>query len=128
VNHHWELPDDLSASASARQRVRSALEIDGVREGTRDDAELIASELAANAVRYGAPPYTLALDVTADRIRITVSDHGSTADPRVTDAAHDAGNGRGLAMIAAVAEDLGWHREGDRLDVWADLSLVAPGD
>ena len=91
-----------------------------------DDAALIASELAANAVRYGQPPYTLRLDSTEDHVRITVSNHGPAADPQPLEAADDSHHGRGLTIIASLSADMGWGRDGDRLDVWADLPAPPP--
>jgi serine/threonine-protein kinase RsbW len=128
VNHCWELPGDLSAAASARRRIRSVLDDHQVADETKDDAELVASELAANAIRYGTPPFTLSADVTADRIRITVSNHGGSTDPQLTEAGADSGNGRGLAIIAALAADLGWEHDGERLDVWAEVPIDSPID
>jgi len=128
VIRDWELPEDLTASSFARECVRSALSGGAATEETVDDAQLIASELAANAIRYGSPPYALAVDVTDERVRITVSNHGSTDDPQVIDAEIYAHHGRGLAIISALADRLGWDREGDRLDVWADLPVASPTD
>ena len=128
MSQHWELPEDLSASAFARERVRTALTGLGMTGEALEEAELIASELAANAVRYGQTPYTLTLEASADRVRIMVSNHGSTEDPQLIDAEIYSHHGRGLAIVTALAEGLGWDRQGDRLDVWADLRVVPQAD
>lgn len=127
MTRYWELPEDLSASSFARECVRSALAGGVATEETGEDAELIASELAANAVRYGTPPYGVAIEVGDDRVRISVSNHGSTDEPQVIDAEIYSHHGRGLAIISALADRMGWDRDGDRLDVWAELRVAPQG-
>ena len=56
-------------------------------------------------------------------VRVTVSDHGASGEPAVLDAATDMGHGRGMAMVQALADEVGWHRDGDRLDVWAEFPI-----
>jgi anti-sigma regulatory factor (Ser/Thr protein kinase) len=123
----WELPDDLTAARVARELVADDLGRRGIPESAADDLVLIASELAANAIRHGRPPVLLTVDYSADRVRLTVSNHGDSPEPRVLEASPDAGHGRGLAMVAAISTDSGWERDGDRLDVWAEVRLTAAG-
>ena len=119
----WVLPDDLTAARAAREHVAEELRRYRHPPATVDDLVLIASELAANAVRHGSPPAVLRLDRAPDRVRVTVSNHGSAPDPRILTADPDAGHGRGLAMVEQLADAVGWDREADRLDVWAEVSL-----
>lgn len=121
----WVLPDDLTAARAAREHVARDLGERGVAGAVVDDAVLIASELAANAVRHGSPPALLRLDYSPDLIRITASNHGSSPDPRILTADPDAGHGRGLAMTEALASKVGWSRDGDRLDVWAEVPRLS---
>lgn len=123
MNVEWTLPDDLSAARAARVRVAGDLALRGVPDAVADDILLVASELAANAVRHGRPPALLRLDYSPGRVRVTVTSHGGSADPEIVDAATDADHGRGLAMTQAVADDLGWERDGDRVEVWAEFSV-----
>ncbi len=123
MNVEWELPDDLSAARAARVHVAGDLALRGVPDEVVDDILLVASELAANAVRHGLPPARLRLDYSAGRVRVTVTNHGGSTDPEVIDAATDAGHGRGLAIARAVADDIGWQRDGERVDVWAEFPL-----
>jgi anti-sigma regulatory factor (Ser/Thr protein kinase) len=122
----WMLPGDLTAARAAREHVAAELDRRGIDGTAADDAVIVVSELAANAVRHGAPPIRLRLDFSPARLRITVTDHGDVPDPRVVLAAPDAGHGRGLAMVAALAADTGWARDGDELAVWAELP-ISPG-
>lgn len=121
----WTLPADLSAAREARTRVAHDTGARRVTASAADDLVLIASELAANAVRYGQPPVVLRLDYLPDRIRLTVSNHGDSPDPRIVVAQEDAGHGRGLAMVEQLASAVGWDREGDRLDVWAEVRTTS---
>ena len=123
MTHEWELPDDLSAARVARQCAAAALHDEGYDGECVDDAVLIASEMAANAVRHGTPPVLLRLDHHDDRVRITVSNHGDSPDPRILTADPGAPHGRGLAMVEALAIEVGWSRDGDRLDVWAEVAV-----
>ena len=120
----WVLPDDLTAAGAAREHVVAALTGLSLRAHALDDLVLIASELAANAVRHGSPPAVLRVEHDAERIRVTVRNHGDAPDPRILAADPDAGHGRGLAMVAQLADDLGWSRDGDRLDVWAEVAIT----
>jgi len=123
VTQEWLLPGDLTAAQAAREHVIDALAPDGLADEVVDDLVLIASELAANAVRHGSPPALLRLDRSAASIRVTVSNHGDAPDPRILTTEPGAEHGRGLAMVEQMADRVGWERDGDRLDVWAELGL-----
>ena len=119
----WVLPDDLTAAQVARRHVAAELERASVDDEIVEDTVLVASELAANAVRHGAPPVTLTLEQRGDRVRVSVRDRGSGTDPRVPAPSDTAGSGRGLAMIQQISVDHGWDRLEDGLIVWAELEL-----
>lgn len=86
-----------------------------------DNAALIASELAVNAIRHGLPTAALTLERSPDGIRISVKGTSPHGDPTLGAAGDTATSGRGLAIIAGLAEAWGWDREGDQLTVWAVL-------
>lgn len=75
-----------------------------------DDAVLATDELFANAVGHGSPgpadTITVTLERTAHGLRVTVSDHSSDP-PRARTADAAAESGRGLAIVAALADDWG---------------------
>lgn len=121
----WVLPADLTAARVARERVADDTGARSVPSSVSDDLVLIASELAANAIRHGEPPVLMRLAYLGDRIRLTVSNHGDSPDPRIVVAAGDAGHGRGLAMVEQLASAVGWERDGDRLDVWAEVRTTS---
>ncbi|GHF74061.1 hypothetical protein GCM10010218_63980 [Streptomyces mashuensis] len=112
----------------ARRRVREALRDWGITERA-EDAELIVSEMVTNAVLHGGGR-TVVVAVAADSqaIRLGVTDRGRPRGPIVPlRAAPDDEYGRGLALIAATANDSGSHttRRG-KTRVWA-LLLRHPG-
>ncbi|MEV5583752.1 ATP-binding protein [Streptomyces parvus] len=93
------------------------------------DLQLIATELATNAVRHGLPPVraTLSLSLRTESVRVAVTDAGPSFDPEPVIAswehsAGDACHGRGLMLVAALSTAWGV----DRLDlgqrVWAELA------
>jgi anti-sigma regulatory factor (Ser/Thr protein kinase) len=119
----WVLPDDLSAARAARAHVADDLALRSVPDSLADDILLVTSELAANAIRHGSPPALLTLSYRSGRVRVTVSSHGGSTEPIVLEARPDADHGRGLAMVQALADEVGWERDGDRLEVWAEFPL-----
>ena len=92
------------------------------------DAALIASELVANAVRHATPLPSghLAVEWVLDSASYTISvtDGGSSTDVTVRAAAADDVSGRGLMIVAALAEDWGVssttsERGAETTTVWA---------
>ncbi|WP_175410232.1 ATP-binding protein [Streptomyces sp. TRM64462] len=101
----WHLPTRTDAAALARRAVRSHLRRWQVGEPTADVAELLVSELVANAVQHGAPPIVLRLDHGHGTLSITVHDGGKPATaPRPASASRTAERGRGLHLISALAD------------------------
>jgi anti-sigma regulatory factor (Ser/Thr protein kinase) len=93
-------PSEISR---AREQARKALTDWGLADHT-DLAELIVSELATNALSYGAGPITIRLSHTAGcDLRLEVHDYGRTR-PVLNQATADDEQGRGLALLAALAD------------------------
>jgi anti-sigma regulatory factor (Ser/Thr protein kinase) len=111
---------DYLAPSAARGVVREFEELD---QPSRDDLAIAISELVANAVRH-APivdggEIRLVVETGPDGVRVEVHDPGTGFDatPR-----HDEG-GRGLAIVASVAESWGVLAIKHTL-VWCHLSIV----
>ena len=115
MNGQWMLPEDLSAARAAREQVAASLE----GRAELDDALIVASELVANAVRHGRPPFELCLEITLDSVLVTVTNHGDHFDPSIVDPAVDADPGRGLAIVRALSQRVGSWLRGDLVGVWA---------
>lgn len=116
-----ELPFDPSAPGLARAFVRASVPDHAV----ADDLELIASELATNAVVHGTPPIAVAIatsEAIGGPIRLEVT-QGLTADrPDIrTDVASGRG-GYGLRLVADLADDWGTTTTTDTLTTWASIS------
>ncbi len=82
---------------------------------------LMASELAVNAVRHGTAPAELTLTAVEGSLRISVRGTSPTGDPHVEAVDDLATSGRGLAIVASLAADWGWSRDGDQVTVWATV-------
>lgn len=120
-----QLPADPVAAKLARDFVRevfTAKEIAPRHAAVVEDAELLASELVTNAVRYGTPPIDLELRCDEDCVRMSVHDHGSFP-PRMRRMTPDAAGGRGLHLVDLLSDT--WGHEIDRhgKTVWLTLSV-----
>ena len=109
-------------------RHRLAGELDGLVAPDRlDDAIAVAAELVGNAVRHASP---LPGDVVrvawrllaSGDLEIRVTDGGSPAGPQMRLAAPDAVDGRGLTIVAALADRWGVERDGLGQCVWASIA------
>lgn len=127
------LPEEVSA---VREFVRWAV---GDGEGA-DLVEIIASELAANAIRHshsGRPGGVFTLHIAAflDRWHVRVDDAGGTTEPHIREApaiesiedldkcGDEVEAGRGLALVAAVSAQWGVLGDRNARGVWADVPI-----
>lgn len=96
------------------------------------DAVTVLAELVGNAVQHAEP---LPGDVirVAWRLRagdgvvppivqVRVTDGGAAEWPRLRDVPADAAEGRGLGIVAALADRWGVERDGLGQSVWAEVS------
>ncbi|WP_326593195.1 SpoIIE family protein phosphatase [Streptomyces sp. NBC_01294] len=118
-----DLPAEPEAAPIARSAVRRQLDVWGVDEETAYTAELIVSELVGNAVRYGAPPLQLRL-IHERMLTCEVSD-AATSSPHVKHARTVDETGRGLFIIASLAEQWGTRYRAQGKSVWAELPTKA---
>ncbi|MGW5662861.1 ATP-binding protein [Streptomyces sp. NPDC003758] len=111
-------------------------EVSRARRWTRDilrgsplaeDAELIVSELSANAILHTASGqasgrFHLALAVSPQVIALSVTDDGGTdSAPKVERPREDAVHGRGLGMVSAIAHRVVVHDSHGGYTVTAEL-------
>ncbi|HEX2902603.1 MAG TPA: ATP-binding protein [Jatrophihabitans sp.] len=101
-----ELPPEPSAVILARQFV--AEHAGDLPEDRKFDAELLVSELVANAVQHGQPDIRLSVSPDPPGIWVQVSDEGDYL-PQLPDRAPDSRqpNGRGLRLVDAIADSWG---------------------
>ena len=131
------MPHHASGARHARQRL--AAELDRlVPPGLRADAVAVAAELLGNAVRHAAPlpgnVIRLGLRVRTDDsgtvVELRVNDGGSSLVPKERTPAPDSPDGRGLAIVSALAQSWGVERSPAGQCVWAQLSgpaVAGPG-
>jgi anti-sigma regulatory factor (Ser/Thr protein kinase) len=87
-----------------------------------DDVQLVVSELATNAVIHAGTPFSVSVSSDGSVIRIAVSDW-SAVRPVMREGSPGSVAGRGLRLVAAVADDWGVDPSPDGKTVWAELFL-----
>ncbi len=95
------------------------------------DAALIVSELVTNSVLHAkvGPGQTLTVRCATleDRLRIAVTDPGSSLEPHLRPSDDRNPGGYGLKIVDELASAWGIERDGSgRTTVWCDLPLAAP--
>lgn len=88
-----------------------------------DTATLLVGELVANAVRHGRPPVELTVTLGDGRVTIAVGDHGRAAPPRARTEDLVATSGRGLHIVATLAESWGTASGTPGTTVWFTLPV-----
>jgi anti-sigma regulatory factor (Ser/Thr protein kinase) len=115
------LPASPRSAAAARRFLAGELG-DLYEESLRDDALLLTSELVTNAVLHAHTGVELSVVTGMDGIHVEVTD-ASPEVPRQRGAPPelDALEGRGLALVAALAGDWGVRLAPPGKVVWFDL-------
>nr|WP_237419379.1 ATP-binding protein [Kitasatospora sp. SID7827] len=127
-----ELESRLHAVPVVRHRARTVLlEEWGLAKGDVLDALQMLSELVANAARHSPPGmHHVALHLAPDGTALVMEVHDlSRAVPYVPAGAREDGvreNGRGLLIVADLAEGWGWVPTSGGKKVWAQLRLAVP--
>jgi anti-sigma regulatory factor (Ser/Thr protein kinase) len=112
-------PESVGASRTFVVAALRRLEADHLAH----DAAVIVSELATNAIRHAHSPFRVSVDETAGDVCISVQDVGGGHAALPTIAADDhALDGRGMAIIGALAHRWGSDGLPDGKVVWAQLA------
>jgi anti-sigma regulatory factor (Ser/Thr protein kinase) len=119
-------PIQLGAISTSPRTARASA-VAALREWGRADladaAGAIISELVTNAVQASqraATPIALRLVLTTASVIVEVLDYApDVPTPRQPDG--ESESGRGLALVAALAADLGWNPTGTGKVVWAEI-------
>ncbi|MFB7370746.1 SpoIIE family protein phosphatase [Streptomyces sp. NPDC056222] len=120
-----DVPSDPAAVSEARGLVTERLTAWGLEELTFA-TELIVSELVTNAIRYGKSPIQLRL-ILQSTLTCEVSDASSTA-PHLRRARTFDEGGRGLFLVAQLAERWGARHNREGKVIWAEQALPAAVD
>ncbi|WP_230685020.1 SpoIIE family protein phosphatase [Cellulomonas sp. JZ18] len=116
----WSLPSEPASIARARHAVVRTCEAWDIPEAS--NAELVVSELVANAVLHGWGHVALQLYDTGDGLRIEVEDANPTP-PVTTDGHPGRVGGFGMQIVERLS-DWGWRQSRGGKVVWAK---VRPG-
>ncbi|GAA3779241.1 ATP-binding SpoIIE family protein phosphatase [Streptomyces chiangmaiensis] len=119
----WDLPADPAVVAEARDHVSSQLAAWGVEDAVFT-TELVVSELVTNAIRYARPPVQLRVILERGSLTCEVSD-GSDTSPHLRRARTYDEGGRGLFIVAQLAERWGTRHSRDGKTIWAEQVVEA---
>jgi CheY-like chemotaxis protein/anti-sigma regulatory factor (Ser/Thr protein kinase) len=137
LDHLLALLDDLTRSADHEAAAEFAAEVSCVpqaREFVRrqleewgagpfdDEASLVVTELAANAVLHAGSPFRVRVSMSSGLLRIEVSDDdGGTPEPQPFSAT--AEHGRGIVLVSALSSSWGIDTvPGHGKVTWAELA------
>ncbi|MFE4676285.1 SpoIIE family protein phosphatase [Streptomyces sp. NPDC056723] len=118
----WDVPAEPSAVHEARERSVSQLQVWGM-QAAAFTTELIVSELVTNAIRHASGPISLRL-IREHTLICEVSDTSSTS-PHMRRASFTEEGGRGLFLVAGVAQRWGTRYTADGKTIWAEQPLPA---
>ena len=114
---------DSGSPRAARQFVTDALRDWGHSGTLLDDAQLVLSELATNAIVHACSSFSVVARSENASVRLSVRDH-SPLQPTLRANGPMALCGRGLHLVAALARDWGVEATSDGKTVWAELPSV----
>ncbi|BDM67191.1 hypothetical protein HEK616_06780 [Streptomyces nigrescens] len=119
------VPGTPAGAAAARRKLVSELEGWGVGPASDvlDRAQLLVSELITNAVQHvGVGPVSVTARLASSALRIEVDDTSAVLpQPVVLD--EEAEGGRGLVLVAALADRHGAEPTPSGKRCWAEISL-----
>ena len=126
----FRLPRNRRSVPRARALLHAVLGGWGVGQAVLDSAELVLSELVTNALRAPAPRdrqvgVRITRAVGEGRLRIEVSDAGG-GRPEVREPGADETGGRGLLLVAALADHWGYEERAGGIGKTVYAELKAP--
>jgi anti-sigma regulatory factor (Ser/Thr protein kinase) len=124
--HAIELGATLEAVRAARLYVANVLTAWAVPDGLIYTAKLLTSELATNAVIHGqGSAFRLEVRSFGCCLGVEVVDD-SVNSPILRAPADNTETGRGLLLVAEIADSWGYYFDGDHKHVWFDLRITDP--
>ncbi|MFF3320725.1 SpoIIE family protein phosphatase [Streptomyces sp. NPDC002889] len=116
----WDVPFEPAAVSRMRAAVAEKLDDWDLSE-VAFPVELVLSELITNAIRYGSAPVTVQL--LRDRTLTCEVADGSSTSPHLRYAATMDEGGRGLFLVAQMAERWGTRYTPQGKVIWAEIAL-----
>jgi anti-sigma regulatory factor (Ser/Thr protein kinase) len=116
--HHVQLPFETASVPAARDFVRRFLT---GWPGDHHVVELLTTELATNAILHAHSPIDLSMSVDPHMVRVEVADTSSDMPTRALAPALDAVSGRGLFLVASLANRWGATARARGKCVWFEV-------
>jgi anti-sigma regulatory factor (Ser/Thr protein kinase) len=121
VRAQQTFPPELVSAARARRFAEITLESWSCHEVV-DSARLLLSELVVNAVLHARTPVSIRMSCDDGVVRFEVEDADPTPIEEPRAVAPDVPNGRGLAIVDALADDWGTTETTRGKVVWFEIS------
>jgi anti-sigma regulatory factor (Ser/Thr protein kinase) len=118
-------PADLASIPEARRYVESLIEPLGLPDTGADTVVLLVSELVTNAVVHAHTPFTVELACRGPRLHVGIADD-SEAAPTLRDVDPSSPGGRGIRLLAELADDWGCDRRPSGKEVWFEIDGADP--
>jgi anti-sigma regulatory factor (Ser/Thr protein kinase) len=121
-----EFSPNVDSIAEVRRFVRRVVERQGLEEDSVNGCELIADELATNALTYTGSFYSVDVEQSETRVRIAVRDD-SRVLPVLRQPTADSESGRGLRVVSEASTYWGADSLGLGKEIWADIATESGG-
>ena len=130
TSEHLDLTRGPAAARVARAFIQSELH-EVIPLDQLDDVLLLTSELVTNVVQHTSSDMHLDVAWNSSGVLVAVQDHSlATAADRASTAAADVleESGRGMAIVAALADDFGWRRNRETTGkvAWFLMAIAQP--
>ncbi len=119
-----EFTPSQNCMRAVRAFVKESLERVGPDQDALFECQLVADELAANAVLHAGSIFSVAIELTRTFVRIAVRDESNDRPVRRR-AASGEESGRGLAIVSGTASGWGSVPLGRGKETWADVSRIS---
>jgi anti-sigma regulatory factor (Ser/Thr protein kinase) len=114
-------PADVESPRAARQFVGDVMRKWGFSRDAREAAELVVTELAANAVLHADSAFSVVLHAESEFVRIAVYDT-KPIDPTLLVVRPR----RGLGLVSGLSRDWGVDATASGKSVWAEIDAMRP--
>ena len=119
------VPSTMSSAVDVRRALVSELRALGVDAIVVDEAEIVISELVANAVRHAKPlpdgTIRVKWTVRPGVVEIEVTDGGGPTTPHPAPHSVWSAGGRGLRIVGSLAHEWGVREDRSGSTVWASM-------
>jgi two-component sensor histidine kinase len=119
----WEGPFEPEGGSVAAARRFAQRYFERVTSRSLSDLTLVVSELATNAIVHARTSFSVGLHLGGGIARVDVLDHAPEL-PNEHSLALSTSNGRGLMIVAALADEWGVEWTPATKTVWAELAVT----